>query len=246
MLKKITDRVYYMNYDNEKKHSLIGLIIGDKFSLIVDAGSSKEQSLEFLNIIEKMDIPSLKYLALTHSHDNHVLGAINFDLINIVNGMTSDKLKRNSKNESSLFSHIIYDEFLKVDLGGIVVELERIPSDHSRDCSIINIPTEKVVFLGDILYSNRKYVEPCFSKDLMIPLLKELQCYEADYYIASHNDVYSNESFMEYSKFLINIGKAVKENNDFNDIKNKIAPNESFNTDTLDMYIKAFILGNKE
>lgn len=244
MIKKLTKNVYCMQNNSEKESSIIGLITGEKASLIIDAGNSTKQMDEFLKEVKKMNIPELKYLVFTHSHKNHIMGAQNLKFVNIVNGVTNDKLKKRCKDYNiQINSDIIYDEFLKLDLGNLVVELERIPSDHAKDCSIINIPSEKTVFLGDSLYSNNKYTEETFTVELMIPLLKELQCYEADNYITSHGQTYSNEEFLSYSDNIIKIGKCTKKENDINVIKENVTEKlGSLNNNDVKI-IKAFING---
>lgn len=242
MLNKLTDRVYYMQYDNEKNRSIIGLVVGDDSSLVIDGGSSKAQADEFIKLIKNMDIPPLRYLALTHGHENHVVGAYEWNLINVLNGMTNEKIKKYNF-EKEIKADIIYDEFLKVDLGNVVVELERIPSDHSRDCSIVHIPSEKIVFLGDILYSNRKEKEKCYTNELMIPLLKELQCYEADYYIPSHDSIIDNAKFSTHSELVIKVAKCTKNTNDF-DVALAKAKEKVAITPEIEEYIHAFLRGN--
>ncbi|MGL5067280.1 MAG: MBL fold metallo-hydrolase [Sarcina sp.] len=245
MLKKITERVYYMNYKNEDK-PVVGLVIGDNSNLIIDGGSSKDEFEKFKEHIKEMNIAPLKYLVLTHSHENHVVGAIGSELINVVNGMTSEKLKSRLYVDNEVFTpDIIYDEFLKIDLGGIVVELERIPSDHTRDCSIVHIPSEKVVFLGDALHSNRKFDKLCYTNELMIPLLKELQCYEAEYYIPSHSDTFDYQEFLLYSTRIISIAKIIKDLSDFEEAKNKVVDKLKIEIDSnIEELILAFLHGN--
>lgn len=222
MLKKITEKVYYMDYI-EGDRPVLGLVIGENSSLIIDGGASKEHFEEFKGLVEKMNISNLKYLVLTHSHENHMLGAVGANLINIINGMTNEKLKAKPYiNSKSFNADIIYDEFLKIDLGNIVVELERIPSDHTRDCSIVHIPSAKTVFLGDALYSNKKHKKLCYTNELMVPLLKELQCYEADYYIPSHSEIYNSDEFLAYSNRIIAIAKIIKDLNNLEAAKEKI------------------------
>ncbi|MGL4451881.1 MAG: MBL fold metallo-hydrolase [Sarcina sp.] len=222
MLKKITERVYYMDYEGSEK-PVLGLVIGDNSSLMIDGGASKEHFKEFKSFVEKMDIPALKYLVLTHSHENHMLGAVGTNLINVVNGMTNEKLKTKSYIDNKSFNaDIIYDEFLKIDLGNIIVELERIPSDHTRDCSIVHIPSAKTVFLGDALYSNKNYKKLCYTNELMVPLLKELQCYEADYYIPAHSGIYNFNEFLEYSNKIISVAKIIKDSKDLELVKEKV------------------------
>lgn len=281
MLIKITDRVYYMNYKESGDRPILGLVIGDDSSLVIDGGNSKAHAEEFLSYVSKMDIPPLKYLAITHCHWDHIFGAKTMNLINVVNGMTNEKLKYmktltwsdedilrrvqngeeiefsrenikielpNSERKVDIISSdIIYDEFLKIDLGGIIVEIERIPCDHSKDCSVVYIPSEEVVFVGDALYLNMHNSEWSYSNEMLIPMLKELQCYEANYYIPAHHAIYNNKEFNDYSNRLISIGKAVKDSISFEEARKKCVEKigaEISNED--EENIKAFINGNKK
>lgn len=94
MLNKVTDRVYYMDYVQQGDRAVMGLIIGDKYSLVVDGGNSKEHAEEFLGYVKELNITNIKYLAITHWHWDHIFGAntINAD-INIVQEITNERLK---------------------------------------------------------------------------------------------------------------------------------------------------------
>ena len=59
MLKKISERIYYMPHEDKTDRPVLGLICGDKYSLIVDAGNSPNHAMEFLlNIAELKVAPS--------------------------------------------------------------------------------------------------------------------------------------------------------------------------------------------
>ena len=45
---------------------------------------------------------------------------------------------------------IVYHGHLTIDLGGVHAELIHLENSHADDCSIVYIPEEKLVFLGDI------------------------------------------------------------------------------------------------
>ncbi len=281
MLKKITDRVYYMDYEEKGDRPVIGLVIGDDYCLVIDAGNSKDHAEKFLSEVEKMNIPPLKYLAITHSHWDHIFGAKTMNLINIVNDITNENLKEmssyswtdeaisdrvkagkeikfseenlkielpnNNREVEIINADIIYDEFLKINLGGIIVELERIPTDHSKDCSIIHIPSEKVVFLGDSTYLNMHNGEWSYSKEFLIPLLKELQYYEADYYVPSHHELYNNKEFNKFSESLISISKQVKNSIDLDEAELKCK--SKLNRDLTELekeYVLYFVRGNRK
>ena len=47
MLKRLTDRIYYIPNDSKTDRPVLGLICGDKYSLVVDAGNSPTHANEF-------------------------------------------------------------------------------------------------------------------------------------------------------------------------------------------------------
>jgi len=55
-LTKVTDRIYFLENDKETDRALIGYIKGDKYSLMVDAGNSKNHVEKFNNSIEKLNL----------------------------------------------------------------------------------------------------------------------------------------------------------------------------------------------
>ncbi|HAG43674.1 MAG TPA: MBL fold metallo-hydrolase, partial [Clostridium sp.] len=50
-LTKVTERIYFLENDKEADRPLIGYIKGDKYSLMVDAGNSKNHVKKFNNSI---------------------------------------------------------------------------------------------------------------------------------------------------------------------------------------------------
>lgn len=93
MIKKLTDRVFYMPHKQETDRPSLGLICGDKYSLIVDSGNSPKHAKEFLSEINSMDIPPVKYLVITHFHWDHIFGMREMDFITIGHENTKVKLE---------------------------------------------------------------------------------------------------------------------------------------------------------
>lgn len=73
-LTKITERIYYLINDRETDRPVIGYIKGDKYSLMVDAGNSKNHIEKFNNSIEKLNLKLPDYVAITHWHWDHTYG----------------------------------------------------------------------------------------------------------------------------------------------------------------------------
>ncbi|WDV46443.1 MBL fold metallo-hydrolase [Clostridiaceae bacterium M8S5] len=117
MLKKLTNKIYYMPLDNTTDRPHLGLICGDKYSLVVDSGNSTTHAKEFLNSIKDMDIPPLKYLVITHYHWDHIYGIDTMKLTtiahkNIIEHLNNERLKK--LDDASLDEHVkneVFSEF---------------------------------------------------------------------------------------------------------------------------------------
>lgn len=94
MLKKLSNSIYYLSNQNDKDRPTLGLVCGDQYSLIIDAGNSAQHANDFLREIEKLHVPPVKYLVITHAHWDHFLGMNEFAATVIVNSQTDDVLKK--------------------------------------------------------------------------------------------------------------------------------------------------------
>jgi glyoxylase-like metal-dependent hydrolase (beta-lactamase superfamily II) len=92
LLNRLTDRVYYMPHSEETDRPVLGLICGDKCSLVVDSGNSKKHAEEFLAEVGKLNAAPLKYLVITHWHWDHVFGMSSMNLTSICQYKTKEKL----------------------------------------------------------------------------------------------------------------------------------------------------------
>jgi glyoxylase-like metal-dependent hydrolase (beta-lactamase superfamily II) len=77
---------------------------------------------------------------------------------------------------------IVYDRMLELDLGGLHCLMETIGGDHAPDSSILYIPEEQVMFLGDCLYLCH------VNEETVQPLFKKLLSYDATIYVDSHEN----------------------------------------------------------
>lgn len=92
MLNRINDKVYYLSNEDEKERPALGLVCGERYSLIIDAGNSPQHAKDFIQEIGKLDVPPVKYVVITHAHWDHFLGMNEFDATVIVNRQTNEIL----------------------------------------------------------------------------------------------------------------------------------------------------------
>jgi glyoxylase-like metal-dependent hydrolase (beta-lactamase superfamily II) len=93
MLKKLTNQVYYMEHVQETDRPALGLICGNSYSLIVDAGNSPAHAREFLQEAAKLNVPPVKFVAITHWHWDHTFGMETMGLLTITHRGTKKQLE---------------------------------------------------------------------------------------------------------------------------------------------------------
>lgn len=235
MLNKISDTIYYLSNQDDKERPTLGLVCGNQYSLIIDSGNSTQHAKDFLQEIEKLDVPPIKYVVITHAHWDHFLGMNEFDATVIVNSQTNEIIKEwqnYSYDDSSLQKYmnsnqmsamcmkiiqadipnrdnfklnspdLIFENTLTIDLGNKVCVLERIQSTHSDDSTIIYIPDEKVVFLGDCAYGTTTNSLFHYNQSLLLPMIKDIQKYNAEMFLLGHESICDSNEMNIYWKEL--------------------------------------------
>lgn len=92
-LKQITNRIYYMEAYEVTDRPILGYIKGDKYSLAIDAGNSKNHVLEFYSLLENKGLPKPKYTVITHYHWDHTFGMHAISGNSILSNLTNIKLE---------------------------------------------------------------------------------------------------------------------------------------------------------
>ena len=281
MLNKLSDKVYYMDYVQNGDRPVLGLVCGEKYSLIIDGGNSKEHAQKFLNYIKELNIAPIKYLILTHWHWDHVFGMTTINAINIVQKESNEKLEwmktlkwtdkdirdrvengeeiefceehmkiehpNNNREIEIPNADIIFDNKIEIDLGGVSVEAEHIDTDHSKDCVLVNVKGENIVFMGDAMYLDMYNGEYSYSRDKLYPLLDKLNSYKANYYIPAHHPKYNKKEFEDFTLHIKEIGDAVDNSITVEDVIKKLEnTKERYLTEEEIEDIKTFIEGNKK
>lgn len=101
---------------------------------------------------------------------------------------------------------------VEIDLGGTTCQIIHIGGDHAPDSSIVYIPEDRVLFLGDCFYDDLYHGPRRLTTTHLFPLLDRLLSYDADYYIASHHDQpLSRADMIEEARVLTTIGRVVSQ-----------------------------------
>ena len=274
MLIKFSETIYYMPNHDANDRPTLGLVCGDQYSLIIDSGNSTLHAKDFLIEIEKLNVPPVKYVVITHAHWDHFLGMNEFNATVIVNRQTNELLKvwqSYTFDDSSLQTyaqskvmsdkcieiieadipnrdhfklnapHIIFEKTLTLDLGNKICVLEKINSTHSDDATIIYIPDEKVIFLGDCVYGTTTNSLFHYKQSLLLPMIEDVQKYNAEVFLLGHESICDLDEMTTFWRELRAASRAVNSISLENAIESfKLENNRTPNDDEL-FFIKAFV-----
>ncbi|MBG9453830.1 hydrolase glyoxylase [Lysinibacillus sphaericus] len=243
MLNKLSDTIYYLSHQDDRERPTLGLVCGEQYSLIIDSGNSTQHAKDFLLEIEKLNVPPIKYLVITHAHWDHFLGMNEFDATVIVNSQTNERLKEwqiykfddhsllvyvntnqmsakgmeiiqtdipNRESFKLNSPNVIFENTLTIDLGNKVCIIERIKSTHTDDSTIIYIPDEKVIFLGDAAYGTTANSLFHFKQSLLLPMINDIQKYDAKMFLLGHESICDSDEMNLYWEELITASRAVQ------------------------------------
>lgn len=173
-LKKLTEHIWYMPYEEERDRPNLGYIKGDKYSLAIDAGHSAAHTEEFYALLEKENLPLPSLTVLTHWHWDHTFGMHKVNGLCIANDKTNKylaewkgKIEKNGSEEFFKINEsirkeyddnrevivsladIIYSGEMTLDLGGCMVKVLQAEAPHTDDSTLVYVMDDKTLFLGD-------------------------------------------------------------------------------------------------
>lgn len=178
-LTRLTDTVYA--YVGQKDASPArsfaanaGIIIGKDGVLVVDTLISAKEGQRLLADIRKITSKPIKYVVNTHTHLDHAFG--NGVFAGLGAGIIAHEADRQMllgkgpeilqhadtyglKPEDMAGTEIVapsltFSERMTIDLGGVEVQLLRTAPSHTAGSLVVWLPEQKVLFTGDILFTD--------------------------------------------------------------------------------------------
>ena len=173
-LERLTERIWYYPFEKERDRPNLGYIRGDRWSLAVDAGHSDAHLAEFYRALEEADLPLPQLTVLTHWHWDHTFAMHAIHGLSLANTVTNrhlrdfrDRIEKNGPEEFLALDESIRLEYsedrpvvitlpdmtfmdsMSLDAGNCPVHVFHAPGPHTDDSTLIYVPGEKTLFLGD-------------------------------------------------------------------------------------------------
>ena len=219
-LYRLTDRIWVYPFEEERDRPNLSYIRGDRWSLAVDAGHSADHTRQFYQALEEAGLPLPKLTVLTHWHWDHTLGMHAVNGLCLANEQTNRHLAefgRRIKEEGTGFFFAM-DECIRreyqdgkpvivtpadmtfrgemtLDAGNCPIRVFQAESPHTDDATLISVPDEKVLILGDS--TGGTYPEWTFDQELAGKLADTVQKVNPEICLPGHWTALSTEIILQ-------------------------------------------------
>jgi glyoxylase-like metal-dependent hydrolase (beta-lactamase superfamily II) len=166
---QVGDHTYVILDDNVGFVPNVGIVVGDRATLIVDTGLGKRNGEIVLGEARKIGDNTEFYLTATHFHPEHDLGAEAFPPSAKMLRWTgqqaeADQLGAGTIQRFASFSaavaellagvafrpaDVLFEDAIRVDLGGVHVRLFGVGPNHTRGDTAFFVEEDGVLFTGD-------------------------------------------------------------------------------------------------
>ena len=193
----------------------IGVVVGDRAALVVDAGMGPNNGKAVYAIARELAGDRPLFLTITHFHPEHGFGASELRGATIVyNREQHEEFRDKAQAYVDMFRgfgpqvaeqlegvelvepHVVYDGAADIDLGGKLVRLRSWGLAHTRGDQVVFLPAERVLFTGDLVENRFFSIFPYFPPEdadvngtKWIAVLEELQKLDPTIVVPGHGEV---------------------------------------------------------
>jgi len=91
---KLSERFWYQTPVAETDRPILGVVIGDHKTLMIDAGNSESHAHYFLEELKRNQIPDPDLVVLTHWHWDHIFGLSALSMVSIATKQTKIEMEK--------------------------------------------------------------------------------------------------------------------------------------------------------
>jgi cyclase len=177
-LQRISEHVYaYVDTKNASPADSFGanagLVVGRDAALVIDTLVSAKEADRFLADIRKVTHKPVKFVVNTHYHLDHAWGNCQFVKLGAV-VIAHENARPHMAESANTLAHpegfgltakdlegttlsgptITFTDSMIIDLGDVTVELRYPGPTHTNDSITANVTQDKVIFVGDMLFTH--------------------------------------------------------------------------------------------
>lgn len=199
---------------NQNFISNAGFVVTPKGVVVVDALGSPSLAKKLIQEIARITPQKVVAVIVTHYHADHIYGLQEFKKIGAKiyaqgegrNYLSSDTAKQRliasridfapwvNANTQLVAADVWIDQRTKLNIGGIEFRVSRVGPAHAPEDLMVYIPSEKVLFVGDLVFRGRiPFVGNADSKGWLVAL-DEIEKLKPKIIIPGHGAYSTNPS----------------------------------------------------
>jgi glyoxylase-like metal-dependent hydrolase (beta-lactamase superfamily II) len=171
--RKVAEHTWVILDDNVGFVPNVGLVVGERATLIVDTGLGERNGAIVLAEARKLGDNTMFYLTATHFHPEHDLGATAFPADAEMVRWRAQQTEAEEQGAQMIerFSGIspavaellagarlrpvdnLFDDEVRIDLGGVHVRVKGVGPNHTRGDTVMFVEEDRVLFTGDVVMS---------------------------------------------------------------------------------------------
>jgi cyclase len=235
-LQKISDSVYsYVGVQGACAQnsfgSNAGIIVGQDYLVAVDSKMSARQAQQFIRDIRKISSKPIKFLINTHGHLDHTLGNSEFAKLGAVIISQENDQKNMQKAGAGMLAYakksglsdqdlkgtrltyptLTFKDRLTLDLGNQKIEVLYPGPSHTTGSVLVYVPKEKVLFTGDILFTDFHPFLGEANMEGWEKVLDGIMAMDVDKIIPGHGPVSSKKDVADLKNYLSVFDQKAKE-----------------------------------
>ncbi len=203
MTHKLTPNVYWIEGGGGNS----GVIIGEKGVIVIDAKTTEAGGKELLEDIAKITPKPVTTVIFTHSDGDHVNGIAAFPSGIRIIAQENDKAEqekalaaggRGAPPAGHLPTEVVSKNKQSEKIDGVKFEFYHWAPAHTSGDLIIYLPSEKIVFCGDIIAGGKTadpliHLEKNGSSEGWITTVKGITGLKGEQFVEGHGDVLTKE-----------------------------------------------------
>lgn len=208
-----------------------GIIVGRDGIAVVDTLISAKEAKRFIKAIRAVSKKPIRYVINTHYHLDHAFGNAEFVKLGAVviaqendrqamAGSAESTLKNigqygltpaDMKGTSIAYPVLSYGDRMTIDLGGQLVELRHARPSHTDGDTLVYLPDKKVLFAGDILFTDYHPYLAEGNIEEWCGELDDLQAMEVEAIIPGHGPLSGKKDLADMKQYLLQFDRQAKE-----------------------------------
>lgn len=220
---KVSPHVYLIPDDDVPLVANIGIIVGTRGTLVIDTGLGPRNGETVVREAAKVSHGPDLYLAVTHVHPEHDLGAQAFPArtkmvrsrgedediaefgLQLADTFASQSPVRAQLLKGATYrkTDITFDGSYTLDLGGVRVQMLAVGPTHTRGDTAFFVEGDRTLFAGDVIMSALPaFASPYSSVRAWLAALDRLEALNPEVIVPSHGRLVDKPAIENYREYL--------------------------------------------